>query len=136
MELCPHGNLEGLISNNDGIGEESLLKSLFTQICQGVNALHTMTGYVHMDLKCESILIGSDLQMKVCDFSSALELNRDVDISSGVDYQVNSETKLILNKQKGIQIDILALGVILFTMKFAIAPFSKAVRSDRNFLIL
>ena len=83
-----------------------------------------------MNLNCDKVLIGDDLTMKICDMSSAVKISQE---NSPIEDQLShNESK----QAKLVQTDILALGVILFTMKFNTPPFGKAVRSDRNFLIL
>ena len=61
MEMPKYGTLAGLIRSTGGIENEFLLKSLFKQVCRGLDALHTEAGYAHLDLKTENIFIGADL---------------------------------------------------------------------------
>ena len=47
----------------------TVAKALY-QICKGVSSIHSI-GVTHRDLKIENLLIGSDGNVKICDFGSA-----------------------------------------------------------------
>eukprot|EP01053_Blabericola_migrator_P012540 Blabericola_migrator_1__12539@NODE_796_length_6480_cov_171_808046_g564_i0_p1_GENE_NODE_796_length_6480_cov_171_808046_g564_i0NODE_796_length_6480_cov_171_808046_g564_i0_p1_ORF_typecomplete_len1104_score124_50Pkinase/PF00069_25/9_7e50Pkinase_Tyr/PF07714_17/3_3e46Kinaselike/PF14531_6/6_2e16Kdo/PF06293_14/4_3e09APH/PF01636_23/0_022UbiD/PF01977_16/0_081NUP50/PF08911_11/0_5_NODE_796_length_6480_cov_171_808046_g564_i030176328 len=50
--------------------------SLMEQLCEAVAYLHTLQPRVaHKDLKCNNLLVGSDLRLRVCDFGDAEEMN-------------------------------------------------------------
>ena len=66
-ELCKQ-DLFDLIASKGPAQNESLVKYIFSQICEGVSALHNTTGYAHLDIKLENILIGKDYKLKLCDF--------------------------------------------------------------------
>ena len=73
MELCPKGDLHDCFNKNmkEIMENKDLIKYLFTQICQSVFALHNTTGYAHLDLKLDNILIGQDSKLKLCDLGLA-----------------------------------------------------------------
>merc|ERR1712096_171746 len=67
MELCSKGLLFDLVKKKDGISDIAVLRAYFTQICDGVSAIHN-AGIINYDLKLENMLIGSDGEVKICDF--------------------------------------------------------------------
>ena len=134
MELCK-SDLFDFIASKGTLESESLIRYLFTQICNGVDVLHTKALYAHLDIKLENILIGNDFKLKLCDFGFAQEVQADISTKYGTESYIAPE---IENRQpgqtyKGVQADILSLGVILFIFKFGAPPFNRASPTDRNF---
>ena len=78
MELCTNGALIDLLIERGPIKEEKLLKHLFVQICKGVQALHTVAKFAHLDLKPDNILIGDDYLLKLTDFGFAQPASMDI----------------------------------------------------------
>ena len=52
-----------------------LIKALFIQILEGVNAIHTKTGHAHLNLNLKNILVGADFKLKVTGLGSARPLD-------------------------------------------------------------
>ena len=123
-----HGSLFELIERTGGISDDNLLRYLFLQICDGLQAVHIKARYAHLDLKLENILIGNDFKLKLCDFGSACHVDRDLVKKYGTEaYNAPEIEDREGNKSyKGIQADIYSLGIILFTMKFGKPPFNIA----------
>ena len=69
-ELCKM-DLFDVIAEKGPIKTEKLVKYLFTEISNGLNALHTEAKYAHCDVKLENVLIDSDYKLKLCDFGFA-----------------------------------------------------------------
>ena len=70
MEMCKM-DLFSLIQTTGAIKENSMIRYIFTQICNGVHSLHTKVKFAHLDLKLENVLVGSDYKLKLCDFGFA-----------------------------------------------------------------
>jgi len=68
LELCPYGDLFDVVSKNGPILDDTLLRYVFLQVCDGVKALHTKANLAHVDLKLENVLIGEDARVKLGDF--------------------------------------------------------------------
>ena len=64
-------DLFDVIAEKGPIKTEKLVKYLFTEISNGLNALHTEAKYAHCDVKLENVLIDSDYKLKLCDFGFA-----------------------------------------------------------------
>ena len=138
LEECIHGDLFDYISTNGAIKDQKLLKYMFLQICSGVTAVHTVAQKAHLDLKLENILIGSDEQLKICDFGMAAPINADLVKRQGTETYIAPE---IENKRsdetyKGQQADIFSLGVLLWIMHFARPPFTSSSNNDRMYPLL
>lgn len=73
MELIKNGELFDVIKATGGLKNLALTRFLFKQLCEGVQHIHSVGGYSHLDLKLDNILIGNDFKLKICDFGFAME---------------------------------------------------------------
>ena len=135
-ELCKQ-DLFDLIAGTGQAKTESMAKYIFRQICGGVEALHNTTGYAHLDLKLENILIGKDYKLKLCDFGFAQDINERITKKYGTESYMAPEIEQRSQGETymGIPADIFSLGVILFIITFGAPPFSRTLPGDRNFNI-
>ena len=135
-ELCKQ-DLFDLIAGTGQAKTESMAKYIFKQICNGVGALHNTTGYAHLDLKLENILIGKDYKLKLCDFGFAQDVNERITKKYGTESYMAPEIEQRSQGETymGIPADIFSLGVILFIITFGAPPFSRTLPGDRNFNI-
>lgn len=68
-ELCKAGQLRDCL---DQALEPDIVLRVFYQACKAVQHLHRQNPPVsHRDIKIENFLIGTDEQLKLCDFGSA-----------------------------------------------------------------
>lgn len=67
MRLCENGNLLDFISKT-GVLPENRGKLWFSQMAAAVDYLHNDLSVAHRDLKCENILITSNMNCKLSDF--------------------------------------------------------------------
>ncbi|NXN08042.1 TSSK1 kinase, partial [Indicator maculatus] len=127
MELGEKGDLLNYIRAT-GAMEEDVACVKFQQLASAIKYCHDLE-LAHRDLKCENILLSEDLSIKLADFGFSKPLSRD------------DNGKLILSKTfcgsaayaapevlEGIPYDprasdIWSLGVILYTMVYALMPF-------------
>ena len=135
-ELC-RMDLFDVISENGPIKTEKLTKYIFTEISNGLNALHTEAKHAHCDVKLENVLIDSDYKLKLCDFGFAQEVHKDILTKYGTESYIapEIETRKEGETYKGVQADVFSLGVLLFIFTFGAPPFSRASPNDRNFAI-
>ena len=130
MEYCPNGDLFDLVKKTGKLSE-NLAKSLFLQLTNAVEYLHSSAEVAHLDLKLENILIGNDYKLKLCDFGFAEDLKSKVLKNKGTDGYKAPEIYLQSNEGfDGDKADIFALGVILFIMIFGVPPFTIATRDN------
>ena len=135
-ELCKQ-DLFDLIASKGPAQNEPLVKYIFSQICEGVSALHNTTGYAHLDIKLENVLIGKDYKLKLCDFGFAQDVSERITKKYGTESYMAPEIESRAQGETymGVPADIFSLGVILFIITFGAPPFSRTVPSDRNFNI-
>ena len=138
MELSQFGDLFDVVSAKGGFKNSSMTRFVFTQILEGTGHLHK-SGYSHLDLKLDNILIGNDFKLKLCDFGMAAKVEEPIQKKLGTEGYMAPEVVLRKNFESyyGIQADIFSLGVILFILYFGQPPFNKAdVNNDRFYSIL
>lgn len=64
-------DLFDVIAEKGPLQNDQLIRHLFSQISNGLSALHTEAKYAHCDVKLENVLIDSDYKLKLCDFGFA-----------------------------------------------------------------
>ncbi|XP_009908612.1 testis-specific serine/threonine-protein kinase 2 [Dryobates pubescens] len=127
MELGERGDLLNYIRAT-GAMKEDVACVAFQQLASAIKYCHDLE-LAHRDLKCENILLSKDLSVKLADFGFSKPLSR------------GDDGKLILSQTfcgsaayaapevlEGIPYDprasdIWSLGVILYTMVYALMPF-------------
>lgn len=135
LELCTGGELFEYVFYT-GRFEETLARTYFQQIVEGIEACHK-AGIAHRDMKPENLLFDDGFNLKLADFGfSILLAGRD---SSGkLNTRLGTESymapELHLNQQyNGVAVDLFAAGIILFIMISQNPPFGKANPSQDPF---
>src|SRR5882724_6207788 len=112
------------------------------QIASGIVAAHEV-GVVHRDIKPENIMLRRDGYVKVLDFGLAkLTEQEAADVAAAVGAQVKTDTGVVMGTSRymspeqvrGLAVDartdIWSLGVVIYEMVTARAPFEGATTSD------
>lgn len=114
---------------------EDLGRYYFSQILSGAEYLHIDQKIIHRDFKLENILVDSNFNLKICDFTLAKTFAEGSMV--GVFYShVGTERYMAPEihegkPYKGSSSDIFALGVLLFVMVTGVMPFyEKATKTD------
>lgn len=125
------------IANNQYVGDDELIRSVFLQILDGITQLHSY-GIVHRDLKCENIVCSDDgRRVRICDFGLATSEVHSSEFGCGSTFYIapesigeNRATRKSYPTKPG---DIWSLGVILVNLVCARNPWRSAITSDKTF---
>ena len=133
MEMAEYQNLEvfqkAIIKKQ--ILTESFINFITYQILNGLNYLHSCR-IAHMDLKPQHLVLNEDLEVKIIDFSSAINYkcynhyNGNIRLPfCGTNFYISKEViKGDSIKVKDLnKIDLYALGVIIFKLAFGKYPY-------------
>jgi len=115
MEYAPFGDFHDIISTSPVPFTEKLIRSLFHQLVEGVEYLHT-NGVAHLDLKLENLLLGEDFKLKITDFDDAY-LDGDEEITSRGTKEYRAPEIAKGEIKNPFAADIFSLGIILFTLR-------------------
>jgi len=105
------------IDCEEGLGEELSLR-FFYQTARAVQYLHGRN-VLHRDIKPENILLDSGFNIKLCDFGSACQLEKDekrTSICGTYEYMSPEMVDSPLSKGYTAKVDIWCLGVLLYEM--------------------
>ncbi|XP_070492221.1 uncharacterized protein [Chironomus tepperi] len=123
LELIPENLCDFVRNYKRGKLEESLARELFRQITSAVAYIHEK-GIIHRDIKLENILIDTNqYKVKLTDFGLSEEWdkkNRLTTICGSPEY---SSPEIHEGKPYGNEVDVWALGVVLFAMVVGRLPF-------------
>lgn len=117
-------DLFDFIGNTPNISE-SIIKIIFTQICEAVLYLHA-NNIAHNDLKDENIIINDHLQVKIVDFGSCGYIDDTKPEHSNYfcgTIQYASPEVIRRQPYKGMELDIWSLGILLHVIAQGRAPF-------------
>ncbi|XP_055639896.1 cyclin-G-associated kinase [Toxorhynchites rutilus septentrionalis] len=141
-ELCKGGSLYDCLEND--LAPETVLR-VFYQACKAVAHLHTQPIPInHRDIKIENFLIGSDGQLKLCDFGSASTDSYAPNVNWSAHqrdmledllghcttpmYRSPEQLDTWNNYPIGIKTDIWALGCIIFCLCYRKHPFEDSAK--------
>ena len=121
MEYCEGGELFNYIVKNQKLSEEET-SFFFYQIINGVEYLHSKN-IVHRDLKPENLLLCEGNILKIIDFGLSNFYNGNY-LSTPCGSPCYASPEMVSgNKYNGFNIDIWAIGIILFAMLCGYLPF-------------
>ena len=147
LEYCKNGDLYeymtsylGTQSEEDFKGmmahDKTLLRSLMEQIINGMSALHK-SGYAHLDIKLENVLISNEGILKLCDFGFSTYTNSLISKVVGTATYMAPEIHTARAQPCNAKIsDIFSLGDLFFILAFGAPPFHTAQASDTYFRYL
>ena len=133
MEYLKHGVLLNYITkieNNENIGfGENLGKLIFSQLLDGLEAIHNLN-ICHRGIKLNNIIIGeNDYTIKYSDFSMARENQGKLQDLLETSYYTPPEI-LLRRPYYGKSGDIFSLGIALFILVTGKLPFKMALPND------
>ncbi|CAG9321725.1 unnamed protein product [Blepharisma stoltei] len=123
LEYAPNGSLFKLIKKRQGLSEE-IAWHYYTQTCVGLKYLHD-NHIIHRDLKPENLLLDQYGNVKICDFGWCVQSTEQRQTFCGtLDYMA---PEMILEKGHSFELDMWAIGVLLYELLHGYPPF-RAVR--------
>ena len=122
MEYCEDGELFNYIVKKQRLSEEEA-SYFFYQIINGIEYIHSK-GIAHRDLKPENLLIGKNKILKIIDFGLSNYYNGQKRLETPCGSPCYASPEMVKGKTyDGFNIDIWAIGVILFAMLCGYLPF-------------
>lgn len=142
MELCDQGDLFDFVVRQQGPLDESLVKSMFLQILDAVEYMHSKNVY-HRDIKLENILLKSDaLTCKVADFGLATRERLSMEYGCGSSTYLapehfadgdDKENEDDVPYDAALS-DVWSLGILLLALLYGRNPWQEATSMDPAFL--
>ncbi|CAG9333708.1 unnamed protein product [Blepharisma stoltei] len=127
LEHAAQGNLFRLIRRSRGLSEGRAWH-YYSQTCIGLKYLHDKQ-IIHRDLKPENILLDRDDNVKICDFGWCVQSNEMRTTFCGtLDYMA---PEMVLGKGHSFQLDLWAIGVLLYELIHGYAPFRAVADSEK-----
>ena len=121
MELADRGDLLDYINCRKYLSEPTT-HAFFTDLVQGMSKCHSM-GVVHRDLKCENLLLDSQLRLKISDFGFARQ-HESKQLETYCGSFAYAAPEVILGEPyNGEYADVWSMGVILYAMIVGRLPF-------------
>ena len=127
LEHAESGSLFQKINENKRLSEDQARK-YFSQVLAGVIYLHDRQ-IVHRDIKPENILLDRNDNVKICDFGWCVKGEEPRSTFCGtLDYMA---PEMIKGQQHSSEVDIWALGVLLYEFLHGYSPFESARDMDK-----
>lgn len=127
MELIEYGELFNLVKEEAPLSEDAL-RVLFTRLLTAVTEVHSAHVF-HRDIKCENVLLDKDLQLKLCDFGSSVDIcltqigdlsnlhrKRATDTFGTMAYSAPEVHKVQEGSKQFDKMDVFSLGCTLFLL--------------------
>ena len=122
MEYCEEGELFNYIVKKQRLSEDET-SYFFYQIINGIEYIHSK-GIAHRDLKPENLLIGKNKILKIIDFGLSNFYDGQKRLQTPCGSPCYASPEMVKGKKyDGFNIDIWAIGVILFAMLCGYLPF-------------
>ncbi|KAG2078746.1 kinase-like protein [Suillus decipiens] len=135
LEYCPGGDLFAAIKLRTYEGNVPLIKKVFIELLDGVQACHS-AGVYHRDLKPENILcVEPGLGIRIADFglSTTKLISREFNVGSWDYLSPECNSKTGSPHYSPLYSDIWSLGVILVNMVSGRCPWGPATPSNQDF---
>ncbi len=120
-EFAKYGDFHSLLSMGVFKNNETIARTYFHQLLQGVEHLHSQ-GIAHLDLKLENLVLGSDFLLKIIDFDQSQLVSDKLMTSAGT--PVYRAPEVFDQSYKNLSaVDVYSLGIILYILKTGEIPF-------------
>mmetsp|Transcript_3136 Transcript_3136/g.2704 ORF Transcript_3136/g.2704 Transcript_3136/m.2704 type:complete len:223 (+) Transcript_3136:418-1086(+) len=124
LEYAPYGDLAEFILSKFFPDDEVLVRTIFHQILNGVEYLHSV-GVAHLDLKPENILLSKGYSLKITDFDSSVHTRNASNVGTVGTRNYRAPEIRHSRCKDPRKADIYSLGIILFLLKSGTFPYSE-----------
>jgi serine/threonine protein kinase len=132
LEYASQGNLFELIKSQVKL-KESIARKIHRQAVEAVKYLNE-NSIVHRDIKPENVLISEEMTVKLCDFGWCVKGEELRSTFCGtLDYMA---PEMVRSQKHSHEVDVWALGVLLFEMTHGYPPFQGSRDSEKLFNIV
>ena len=130
LEYSNRGSLFTKIRKKSYLSENETF-SYFIQVINGINFLHD-NNFIHRDIKPENILLDDKNYIKLCDFGWCVKLEENEMRNTICGTYEYMSPELVNNKQYNYNVDIWALGILLYEMIHGKSPFKPKEKYDNK----
>ena len=133
LEKCVNGTLDDLLKKRKHLTEIEVQCYMF-QLIQGLKYIHNKK-FVHRDLKPSNIFLDEKLELKIGDFGLVKKISKENDKIYECCGTVPFMAPEIFNLEKGysFEVDIWAIGVIMFLLLTGQYPFTAVKNKIKKF---
>ena len=122
MESCSHGNLYRYFKKQGRLSEAEAAH-IVSQLLQALEYLHS-NGIVHRDLKLSNIILNQGLEVKLCDFGLAIQLEHPDEEHFTICGTPNYiAPEIASQKSHGCPADLWSVGCLFYSLVTGIMPF-------------
>ncbi len=130
LEYSNKGSLYTLIRKKKYLKENETFH-YFIQVLNAVNFLHE-NNFIHRDIKPENILLNDKNIIKLCDFGWCVKLENNEKKNTICGTYEYMSPELIKNENYDFNVDIWALGILLYEMLHGKSPFKNSINNNCN----
>ena len=130
LEYSNKGSLYTLIRKKQYLKENETFH-YFIQVLNAVNFLHE-NNFIHRDIKPENILLNDKNIIKLCDFGWCVKLENNEKKNTICGTYEYMSPELIKNENYDFNVDIWALGILLYEMLHGKSPFKNSINNNCN----
>ena len=130
LEYSNKGSLYTLIRKKKYLKENETFH-YFIQVLNAVNFLHE-NNFIHRDIKPENILLNDKNIIKLCDFGWCVKLENNEKKNTICGTYEYMSPELIKNENYDFNVDIWALGILLYEMLHGKSPFKNNINNNLN----
>ena len=122
LELCENGSINDLIQCRCELSTPEIQSFLYG-LCQGILYLHSRN-IIHRDMKLGNLFLDAKNMVKIGDFGLASKLEFAQEKKRTVCGTPNYiAPEILFGKGYHFEVDIWAIGIILYSLYFTIPPF-------------